>query len=364
MLGQGTLYILPVKPVELLASHLYFILTRPLCYWGTLIYLLTRPHRDLRTRWMTLLHFGEGVYAAFLVRQRPFYELHAHFVDRAATVALVMGRLLRKPFSLSVHAGPDLFVEQVLLPEKVREARHVATCTAYNKAYLESLVGPELGAKISYIHHGLDLSAYQPGLAAPRSRPLILSVGQLTERKGFVHLIRACRQVRDRGYEFDCEIVGKGPQRPELEEWIVRLDLHDTVRLCGAMPHDQVVEKYRHATMFVLPCIQTRDGNLDGIPNVLPEAMAMQLPVIAGDVSGIPELIHNGVNGILIPSGDDDALTEAICRLLDDAILRETLARNGRETVVRVFDAEKNVRQFAATLWPEWFAYDESRRLN
>ena len=354
-LGRGTIYLLPVKRPDLILSHLYFVARHPLCYLKTLIYLVMRPHPNLQTRWMTLLHFGEGVYAAFLVRQRQFQELHAHFVDRAATIALVMGRLLGKPYSLSVHAGPDLFVNPVLLREKVMEARHVATCTAYNKAHLENLVGPELGQKVSYIHHGLDLQAYQPTKPFPDRRSLILSVGQLNERKGFIHLIKACRLVRDRGYDFICEIVGQGPQRQELEALIAQLSLQDVVTLCGALPHDQVIEKYRQATMFVLPCVKTSDGNLDGIPNVLPEAMAMRVPVISGNISGIPELVQNQVNGILISPGDDDALVDAMCQLLDDPALRERLAQNGRQTVVETFDVERNVRHFATTLWPQWF---------
>jgi glycosyltransferase involved in cell wall biosynthesis len=313
---------------------------------------------------MTFLHFAEGVYTAYLLRRREFHELHAHFVDRAAIVALVVQRLLGKPYSLSIHAGPDIFVNPVLLREKIMEARHVVTCTLYNKSRVETIVGHDLSHKISCIHHGLDLSAYCPKPPVSNGRPLILSVGQLNERKGFVQLIRACRRLKDKGYDFTCHIVGGGPQAQELETLKAQLSLEDTVTLCGALRHEQVVEKYGQATLFVLPCIMSRAGNLDGIPNVLPEAMAMQLPVISTNISGIPELVEDQVNGLLIPPGDGVALVAAMARLLDEPALRAQLGQNGRQSIIEEFNVERNVWHFAATLWPNWFRDRTDRASN
>jgi glycosyltransferase involved in cell wall biosynthesis len=320
---------------------MYFAVLRPQRYFKTLLYLMTRPHprvkaRYLTPRFMTCLHFIEGV-------------------DRAATVALVVSRLLDKPYSLSIHAGPDVFVDPVLLREKILEARHVATCTLYNKYYLETLIGQDLNHKISHIRHGLDLAMYCPGPSVSDERPLILSVGQLTERKGLVQLVKGCRSLKDQGYDFTCQIVGSGPQCQELEDLIKQLSLEDTVTLCGALRHEEVIEKYGQATVFVLPCIASQDGNVDGIPNVLAEAMAMQVPVISTRLSGIPELVEDQVNGLLISPGDETALVTAMAWLLADPILRGRLGQNGRRAVLEKFDVERNVRKFAATLWPEWF---------
>jgi len=363
-LQQGVLYLLPIAWLSLILSHLHFTLVHPRCYFQTLVYLLTRPYPNRQARIKTFLHFGEGVYAAYLVRKRQFRELHAHFVDRAATIALIAGRLLGKPYSLSIHAGADIFVNPVLLREKIMEARHAVTCTLHNKSHVEAIVGQELSDKISHIHHGLDLARYRP--SRPNSvngRPLILSVGQLTERKGFVHLIRGCRSLKDQGYEFSCQIVGQGPQRQELENLIARLSLEDTVTLCGALRHEEVIERYRQATLFVLPCIRSKDGDVDGIPNVLAEAMAMQVPVISSSVSAIPELLTDRVNGLLAPPEDNAALVAAMARLLDEPALREELGKNGRQSILETFDIEWNVRRFATTLWPEWFNGVLSSRL-
>lgn len=352
--AAGVLYLTPPPRGRLLAAHAYFLARRPLALLRVLLYLLTRPHPDGRARLKTLLHIGEGVYAAWLVRDLSFRELHAHFADRAATIALVMGRLLDKPFSLSIHAGADIYVNPVLLPEKIGAARQVATCTAYNKAHLAATVGPDVADKISCVPHGLELERYHPAHHA-NGRPVILSVGQLAERKGLEPLLEGCGALREQGYDFAVHIVGQGPQRARLEATVSRLGLDDVVTLHGALPHEAVIDRYERATLFALPCIRTADGDIDGIPNVLAEAMAMELPVVSTRLSAIPELVQDGVNGLLVSPGDPAELAAALARLLDCPPLGRELGRNGRRAVLETFDVERNVRRFAAMLWPDWF---------
>jgi len=125
--------------------------------------------------------------------------------------------------------------------------------------------------------------------------------------------------------------------------------------LCGALPHEEVIERYKKASMFVMPCIQSRDGNLDGIPNVLFEAMSMQVPVISTRISAIPELIVDNENGLLVEPDDPGALAEAMNKLIESPQQANRLGRSGRESILAEFDVESNVRRFATTLWPEWF---------
>jgi glycosyltransferase involved in cell wall biosynthesis len=351
-LARRTSYLMPIAWRRLVAAHLRFLLTRPTVYVGTLAYLVSRPHPDLGLRARTILHFGEGVYAAHVVGDRDLRELHAHFADRAATIALVASRLLRRPFSLSVHAGADIFVRPVLLQEKFIAARHVVTCTSHNKAHLARLVGDDLGRKITFVPHGLDLTGQRPGRPAATDLPVVLAVGQLAERKGFADLVAACAVVRNEGYRFVCRIIGSGPQRAELEELIAGLSLSDTVSLQGALPHEAVVDHYRRATTVVLPCVRTVDGDVDGIPNVLVEAMALGVPVVSSDLPALRELITNDVDGLLVPEGDVKRLADAIRRLLDEPGLRQRLGAEAHHTVVERFDVAKNVRTFAETLWP------------
>jgi glycosyltransferase involved in cell wall biosynthesis len=351
-LARGTSYLIPIAWRRLVAAHLRFLLTRPSVYLGTLAHLVTRPHPDLRARTKTILHFGEGVYAAHVIGDGDVRELHAHFADRAATIALVASRLLRRAFSLSVHAGADIFVRPVLLREKFTAARHVVTCTSDNKAHLARLVGHDLDRKISIVPHGLDLSGQGAGRPAANGLPVVLAVGQLAERKGFAHLVAACDLVRNHGQRFLCRIIGGGPQRAGLEELIASLSLRDTVSLLGPLPHEAVVDHYRRATMLVLPCVRTADGDVDGIPNVLMEAMAFGIPVVSSDLPAVRELITDGVDGLLVPGGDAERLADAVRRLLDEPQLRRRLGAEARRTVAERFDVAKNVRRLAETLWP------------
>jgi glycosyltransferase involved in cell wall biosynthesis len=340
---QDVVYLIPTERVAFLKGHVRFLLKRPGAYLGTLLYMVSRPHPSARDRLMTLLHFAEGVYAAHLLGERGVNHLHAHFVERAATVALVASRLLDIPYSLAVHAGEDIYVHPVLLPEKFSEAKFIISCTQYNLDYLKQEGIPGLDGKAFCIHHGLDVQRYPPA-TRPQDPPLFVSVARLVEKKGLEYLVRACRQLRDQGRDFVCHIVGSGPARRRLEALIAELSLQDTVKLCGVVPHERVIEQYDQATIFVLPCIRGDDGSLDGIPNVLAEAMAMKLPVVSTTVSAIPELVDDQVNGLLVAPRDEGLLVAALARLLDDPDLRENLGENARQAVIEKFDIERNVR--------------------
>jgi glycosyltransferase involved in cell wall biosynthesis len=348
LLHAGVHYVLPVRAGDLLRSHLGFLVSRPGAYARTLIYVISRPHPSFGSRAKTVIHFVLGVHVARLIRERyPADHLHAHFVDRAALVALVAGRLLERSFSATAHAN-DIYVDPVLLPEKIASAKFIATCTRHNRAHLRSAVNGGSEGKVRCIYHGLDLSEYAPAPDPRRDRPLILSVGQLKRKKGFHHLLDACRILDDRGLSFDCQIVGDGPLRGELTSRIGELDLRSRVRLLGALPHEAVVEKYREATIFALPCVTGPDGDRDGIPNVILEAMAMGVPVVSTRHSGIPEAVEDGRTGLLVSPGDPSQIATAIVRLLEDPSLRERLGSGGRDHVKEVFDIDANARALLA----------------
>lgn len=344
-LQQGVTYLLPVGRRALLTAHLLYLLGSPGVYLRTLAYLVGRPHPSLKARLKTALHFGEGVYAAYLLRNEGRNHLHAHFLDRAATVALVTSRLLRIPYSVTAHAN-DIYVDPVLVTEKLAEAWFSVTCTAYNREHLARYGQERFGHKLYCIYHGLDASRYQRDQDAHGNDSLvILSVGQLKERKGFHYLLDACRLLRDWGYDFHCRIVGEGPFGPALQQRIRDLGLEGWVSLCGALPHEAVIGEYRRAGIFALPAVLGSDGQRDGIPNVILEAMASELPVVATAHSGIPEVIADGQNGILAPPEDVPALARALAALLDDPALRRRLGLQARQTVMEEFDVETNAER-------------------
>jgi glycosyltransferase involved in cell wall biosynthesis len=344
---RPVVYLLAHNWRQVLAAHLWWAVRRPGLFLALPIYLLTRPHPSLAHRVKTFLHFGEGVLAAECLRGKGTAHIHAHFADRAAVVALVAARLLGISYSLFAHAN-DIYVDPVLLPEKIQHASTVATCTEYNRAHLAALTPEHYSRPIELIYHGLDLERFHPPKQRPMSQLRLLSVGRLCEKKGYTYLVHACKQLRGRGYVFTCDIIGDGPQRDELQSLIDALQLTDTVRLRGALPYQRVLAYYERATVFVLACVRASDADRDGIPNVFLEAMAMRVPVVGTRLSGIPELIQDGVNGLLAPPGDVDALADGIAHLWDDPALATRLAEEGRATVERDFDIEKNIGQLAA----------------
>ncbi len=351
-LQKRVTYLLPIRITALIFSHLYFSLLRPQRYFGSMVYLLSRPHPDFSSRIMTLLHFGEGVYFAYLIRKKNIYEIHAHFLDRVAVLAMVAKRLLGVPYSLSIHAGADIYVHPVLIQEKLLDSRHAVTCTRHNINHLESLVGNSIREKISYVPHGLNAANYKPE-KKKNGAQIILAVGQLKRRKGFLQIIEVCKTLNEQGYEFQCEIIGDGPIYDILQEKILNYSLGEKVALRGALPFENVMECYRRATLFVMPCMQSEDGDVDGIPNVLLEAMAMKIPVISTKVSAIPELIIDQKNGLLVSPNNHDDLFDAIVNLLNSSEKRAILAENGRETIKSEFNIERNIDKFVQTLWPK-----------
>lgn len=351
-LAASTTYLLPARWRDVIGSHMYFLARRPGVLLRTLVWLLTRPHDSMAARIKTLMHFGEGVLAAYLVRDRTFEEFHAHFADRAATVALIAGRLLDKPYSLSIHTGADIYVTPVILPEKLAGARAIVTCTAVNERHLRDVMNGHVGPPVRHVRHGLDVERYRPGNGHRADPPVLVAVGQLKPRKGFHHLIEACADLHMRGIDVRCEIIGDGPQREELEQLIDDRGLSESVQLLGVKSQEEVLDRYQAASLFVLPCIQTSSGDVDGIPNVVAEAMATGLPVVSSALPAIEELVISENNGILVTPGDTTALADAIERLLADASLRARLGGAGRATVLDGFDIGRNIRQFVSELWP------------
>jgi colanic acid/amylovoran biosynthesis glycosyltransferase len=310
-LQQETIYLLPLNWPRFLASHLFFMLRRPLIYFKTIIYLLGRPHPSLVDRFKTILHFGEGVYAAFILRHEPSCHVHAHFVDRASTVALIVGRLLDLPYSVTAHAN-DIYKVKVLLCEKLREASFVVTVSEFNKSYLLDVCSGLNPAKIHVLHPWVDMSRFQPLLTRPVHPKLqILSVGRLVEKKGHSYLIEACHLLVEKAIDFECRIIGDGPLKAELETQIERLKLKERVFLLGAQPHSEVIAHLNWCDIFVLACVVAKDGDRDGMPVSLAEAMAMAVPVASCDLPGIDELVRPGT-GLLVPPRDSHLLAEAL----------------------------------------------------
>ncbi len=295
--------------------------------------------------------FLQAGYIAEHLLRHPVDGVHAHFASSATRVANLVHRLIGMPYSFTAHAK-DIFHESVR-PEslriKIREARFVVTVSRFNQRYLQALNQDGPG-EIRCLYNGIDLERFRPTPGGQRPGNRILAVGRLVEKKGFGDLIRACHLLTQQGLDFRCQIIGKGPLREELSRQIQALGLTDRVKLLGPRPQDQVLEAYHQADLFVLPCIVGQDGNRDGLPTVLLEAMATGLPVISTELTGVPEIIDAGRNGLLTPPGDVPALAHAMAQLLGEPERRRAMGAAARAKVEREFDVRRNVAQLRAWL--------------
>jgi glycosyltransferase involved in cell wall biosynthesis len=275
-------------------------------------------------------------------------HLHAHFCNDPTTVAYFASRLSGIPFSFSAHAK-DIYTQHPdQLAAKVARARFVTTCTAANAARLRRHANGT--TPVLRCYHGVETDRYRPANGVRPQVPHVLSVGRLVPKKGFPVLLDALAKLRDRGVPFRCTIVGVGPLEAPLREQARRLQLEDRVELPGALAENALAAFYREVDLFALACEVESDGDRDGIPNVVVEAMASGLPVVSTNVSGLPECVEHGVTGLLVPERAPDALADAIGELLSSPERARALGRAGRVKVEREFAAELNVEPIAAAL--------------
>lgn len=283
-------------------------------------------------------------------RRRNIAHIHVHFGGYAARVAF-LSRLMGGPsYSVTLHAF-DIFrenVNQALLRDMIAASCFCVTVSEFNARYLRERILADT-SRIRVLYNGIPLSRFPFG-AASRNPGTILTVGRLIEKKGFIHLVRACGILAAQGETFRCDIVGEGPMKDEIKTEIANLNLKGRVNLVGAWPQERVAEALRTASVFALPCIEAADGNMDALPTVLLEAMAAGCPCVSTNLSGIPEIIRNRETGLLVEPGDEPGLATAIREILQnrDAAARYSLA--GRARAEAQFDIQKAIGVLAEWL--------------
>jgi glycosyltransferase involved in cell wall biosynthesis len=299
------------------------------------------------------LRLYQAVYVGLRLQEIGIRHLHAHFAGMAARTAFWIGKFFPITFSFTAHAN-DIFAPrdfEISLDKLVDAARVIVTETDYAEKFLRARF-PDRGDRIHRIYNGLDLA---PFVRADFSSipPLIVAVGRLIAKKGFVDLIRACRLLMERGKSFRCEIIGEGPLEEELHQQIAQFGLQGCVELPGAKPQHEIREYLAAASAFVLPSMIDPDGGMDNLPTVIMEAMAAGLPVISTAISGIPEMVIQKETGFLVPPGDAAALAGAIERLFDEIGLARRLGERGFQRAKELFSIEKNVRSLLALIDPD-----------
>lgn len=335
--------------LALLAAHLHFLRHAPRRYAVVLARVLALAARQLSAGSLALRTcavFPMSVYFAREMQRRGVTHVHAHFANHPTTAARIAATLLDVPFTFTGHAW-DIFVpaNQIGLAEKIADAAAVVTCTQFNRRLLCELVPQAQHAKIAVCYHGIELPET---MAGQREEDLVVAVGRLTAKKGFHHLVAACADLTRTGTRVRCVIIGEGEERSSLEDAISRAGVHECVTLIGARPHREVMEWMARAAVFALPSMVAKDASMDGIPNVILEAFAVETPVVSTRLSGIPEVVRDGETGVLVPPDDAVALAAALRAVLGDPDAHRARARRGHEIVAAAFDLDRNVRAFLA----------------
>jgi glycosyltransferase involved in cell wall biosynthesis len=253
-------------------------------------------------------------------------------------------------WSFSAHAKDIWTTPEWELRRKIADAAWGVTCTRTNLDYLRSLT--EAPRKIDLVYHGLDFSRFPPAPQRPAKRNgafTIVSVGRAVEKKGYADLLRALAML-GMGRNWRFEHAGGGALSKQLKQQAARLGIADRITWHGAQDRDFIFGILKRADLFALPSRLARSGDRDGLPNVLMEAQAFAVPVLATNVSGIPELIAHGKTGLLVAERDPHALADAMRHLMDDNELRLRLAKAGAKNVREKFSSEPGIDFVAAKL--------------
>ena len=306
--------------------------------------------RRAKLLWQALGVLG----AAEAARKEGVEHVHAHMAHVPASIAMLLAQQLGVPFSFTGHAV-DIFSQRTLLRTKLKRAAFCACISEWHHRFYQELLS-ESGQgelephRLPVVRCGVDVAEFSPPASRPPGPLRIVTVGRLIEKKGFDLLLHALAKQPADVPEYTCTIMGGGEEAAALESLRDALKLRDKVTFTGAVPNHEVRERLQAADLFVLPCRIAKSGDRDGIPVVLMEAMASGVPVIAGDIPSIRELVRHDQSGLLVAPESGTELGNAITRMLRGDDARDRLARGGRERVVEEFDLSLNVGRIAASI--------------
>lgn len=324
-------------------------------------WLVARPHRFLKAWYHALKsawpnrNFVIGAlgvlpkcaWYAVQMRRQGIEHIHAHFATHAALAARFIHDMTGISYSFTAH-GHDVHISLQGFEQKAADAAFWVTISEYNLNLLADAFGPEVNHNAHKVHCGVDFDKLHAVEKQPGDVFQLLCVASFKEVKGHKWLIEACQMLHDQGIDFHCTLIGDGPLRAEIEEQIRTAGLTEAFTLMGQQPQPVVMDAMRSADVVTLNSILASRGDREGIPVSLMEAMALQTAVVASDLSGIPELIDDEQNGLLVPQKDAKALAHALQRLALAPALRKRFGVSGRNKVLAEFDLQQNTAQLAA----------------
>ena len=347
----------PFISLPILRANLHFLLRKPGAYLGALWTLLRATWGSPRFFVGALGIFPKSVYFAYRMKAEKIDHVHAHIASHPAAAGFIIHRLVGIPYSFTAH-GSDLHRDRHMLREKVAEAAFVAAISNYNKELIVAECKGQYRDKVIVVHCGVDTEVFRDRsvdvLSENGKQPFtIVCVGTLHEVKGQAYLLEACANLQKKGLDFICHLVGDGPDRQALTSLAEQSGISARVRFHGQQPREKIAELLQQADVLVAPSVPTSDGRREGIPVVLIEAMSSGVPVIASNLSGIPELVINEKTGLLTPPRDSAAITNALERYYREPALRQHLGNAGRQMVTEEFDLYKNAARLVQQIASE-----------
>ena len=308
------------------------------CFFSALCNALFSPRESMRVKISSMSHFLVACHWARSLRNEEVSHIHSQWINSCGTIGMYGAWLLGVSFSFTGHAA-DLFRERVALLDKIKRAEFIICISNFHREfYLKNGAREE---QLAIMYCGIDTSHFNPfSRRLNEGQPFrILSSGRLVEKKGFDYLIDACKLLIDKGENIECIIGGSGPLEDELRQQTEKLGISDKITLLGEPLKQEEIPEFMHSgEVYCLPCVWASDNDVDGLPQMLMEAMACGRPAISTRLVGIPDLIIDRETGLLVEPNNAEELAEAIGLLIHDESLRDNLAKSGREYVTTTFD--------------------------
>lgn len=339
----------PFLSWDVISANVRQFVQMPGRYLSTIFKIIFQNITNLKFLLRGLVLFPKAVFMASRMEAEGVQHIHAHYASHPALVAWVIHQFSRMSYSVTVHAH-DIFVVKEMLATKLSGAEFIVAISEFNRRFLGELIGKKIEDKTHIIHCGVDPSWYQSQDTErydPNERFEIINVSSLQPYKGQIYLLKACKLLKEHSIEFRCRIIGEGQERHSLESYIKEHGLQKQVLLLGALSQEEVAKLLPSAHCYVQPSVKMPDGKMEGIPVALMEAFASGLPVVATQISGIPELVQPKITGFLVSERNPTALADALQTVYHDLDHANTLAQAGFDLVQAEYELGKNVNQLS-----------------
>jgi colanic acid/amylovoran biosynthesis glycosyltransferase len=335
---KNTRFIYPIPKLEFIVSALMAPFLFGPRFWGALFNALFGERESFRNRVVALGHLFVAAHWARGLRNEKVSHIHSQWIHSGGTVAYYGAWLLGVSFSFTGHAA-DLFRQRVALKDKIKRAEFIVCISEFHRDFFIKQGADPNKLIIGYCGINLDLYKPKPEGSTRNLKLQIRSSGRLVDKKGFNHLIAACAILRDRNVDFQCVIGGNGPLFEPLSKQIAELKLEDYVKLTNQEITQEAIPQFMYeGDVYCLPCVWAKDNDVDGLPQMLMEAMACGLPAISTRLVGIPDLIIHEKTGLLCEPGDEKALADALERLWNNPELSQSIVVNAMKILREKFD--------------------------